>query len=435
MVEPEPKASTFDRRHAGSPKKGDGREAAQVDRDRILYSSALRRLAEVTQVVGAREGHVFHNRLTHTLKVAQLSRRLAEQLRRQYPGRLDQTLLDPEVTEAAALAHDLGHPPFGHIAEKELDRLVKNAGDPDGFEGNAQSFRIVTTLAAHSEEYPGLNLTRRTLNAILKYPWQEGDGPKPGKFGAYRVDEDDFLFARADTEGQHQSLEAAVMDYADSVTYSVHDLFDFYQAGLIPVWEVNDDLPDHLVEFKNGGKIDAGLVDAHQEALENLVALMPGTAFQGSHHERIEARSASSWLINEFVSHVELSEADGQLGVKVPDSVVVRMRFLQNLVWRYVISSSRLASQQVGQVRIIRDLFRLYITSIRGRLPHGLRVLPPAFEAQLTEARQTSGDARRRLNARLAADVVASLTEQQARHLHRRVRGVQLGSVMDHLDP
>jgi dGTPase len=158
----------------------DRRSPAQIDRDRILYSTAFARLAEVTQVVAAERGHVFHNRLTHSIKVGQLARRMAEKLLREQPDEVAALGgLDPDVAEAAGLAHDLGHPPFGHIAEETLHHLVQTKGRlKDGFEGNAQSFRIVAKLAV-SDALPttgtktidGLNLTRATLNGILKYPW------------------------------------------------------------------------------------------------------------------------------------------------------------------------------------------------------------------------------------------------------------------------
>lgn len=124
------------------------RQRCQVDRDRLLYSSCLARLAEVTQVVSADHGYVFHNRLTHSLKVAQLARRISEKLRDAQPDDI-KTLggLDPDAAEAAGLAHDLGHPTFGHIAEEELDRAIKEIDPNDGYEGNAQSFRLVTKLA------------------------------------------------------------------------------------------------------------------------------------------------------------------------------------------------------------------------------------------------------------------------------------------------
>lgn len=218
-------------------KPGDSRKSFQVDRDRILYSSAFRRLAQVTQVVTAQEGHVFHNRLTHSLKVAQVARRLSEKLLAQQP---DVAVMvggvDADVVEAAALGHDLGHPPFGHTAEEELDRCATKAGLPDGFEGNAQSFRILTRLAIHRIDYYGLNLTRATLNAVCKYPWMRSLVPQSKqqhKYSIYDLDKEAFLFIRPD-KNHRQTIEASIMDFADDITYSVHDLEDFYLAGLIP---------------------------------------------------------------------------------------------------------------------------------------------------------------------------------------------------------
>jgi len=232
----------------------DYRTPAQVDRDRIQYSSAFARLAEVTQVVSADRGYVFHNRLTHSLKVAQLARRISEKLRS--TQKVEASALqapDPDVAEAAALAHDLGHPPFGHIAEKELDRLARKEGLQDGFEGNAQSFRIVSKLAvgdavtADSDKIPiirGLNLTRATLSGILKYPWPHGENPdKNNKWGVYDTERNLFTWVR-DGHSLHpfaKSAEAAIMDWSDDITYAVHDLIDFYCAGQIPLDRLADD--------------------------------------------------------------------------------------------------------------------------------------------------------------------------------------------------
>ncbi len=219
----------------------DQRQPGQRDRDRILYTTSFRRLAGVTQVATPIEGHVFHNRLTHTLEVAQFARRLAEKVLTEQPDLADQRGgIDPEVVEAAAFAHDLGHPPFGHVAEHELDVLALQNGAVDGFEGNAQSFRILTKAIAHRPAYKGLNLTRATLNAVLKYPWMrdlsDPKSKKFRKFGAYRSEASEFNFARQDSNNSDlQSLEAAIMDYADAVAYSVHDVEDFYRAGLIPL--------------------------------------------------------------------------------------------------------------------------------------------------------------------------------------------------------
>ena len=149
--------------------KPDIRDPAQRDYDRIIYSSAFKRLVAVTQVVSPAEGHVFHNRLTHSLRVAQLARRLAQKLLKADQQKAAAVGgINPDVAEAAAVAHDLGHPPFGHVGEQELRSQLEAspASVWDGFEGNAQSFRIVTKLALRSPNIPGLNLTRATLNEV-----------------------------------------------------------------------------------------------------------------------------------------------------------------------------------------------------------------------------------------------------------------------------
>jgi dGTPase len=172
MAQSTPIERRNDRFHRGD-KPDDVRSRGKRDRDRILYTSSLRRLGEITQVASPQESQVLHNRLTHSLEVAQIGKRLAQRLL-QEPGGLDRAEsvggIDPDVVEAAALAHDLGHPPFGHIAERQLKRCVQDAGLTDEYEGNAQSFRIVISLEQRLLGFPGLNLTRATLNAILKYP-------------------------------------------------------------------------------------------------------------------------------------------------------------------------------------------------------------------------------------------------------------------------
>jgi len=171
-----------------------------------------------------------------------VGRRIAEKLVKETKaGGKPLTDIDPDVVEAACLAHDLGHPPFGHAGETELDHLATEHALTDGFEGNAQSFRIITRLATASSARTGLNLTRATLNAVLKYPWLRNQNlKKRDKWGAYQSEEGFFLWARelAESSDEHkfdQSAEAHLMDLADDITYSVHDLDDFYRAGIIPL--------------------------------------------------------------------------------------------------------------------------------------------------------------------------------------------------------
>jgi dGTPase len=196
------------------------RTPAQRDRDRILYCSAFQRLAYVTQVTAPEGGYSFHNRLTHSLKVAQVGRRNAERLIAQArSGELEgeaaaqAELLDPDSVEAACLAHDLGHPPFGHICEWALRAAAqeKLSEGFDAFEGNAQSFRIVTRLAIRRDK-PGLDLTRRTLDGLLKYPWGYSVNPSKKahrKWGYYGDDTEAFDFVRPDRD-EAKSLAAEI---------------------------------------------------------------------------------------------------------------------------------------------------------------------------------------------------------------------------------
>jgi dGTPase len=409
---------------------GDTRNDAERDRDRILYTSAFRRLAGVTQVVGPLEGHIFHNRLTHSLEVAQVARRLAEGVVRQNRALVGR--IDADVAEAAGLAHDLGHPPFGHVAEDELNECVTENGVPDGFEGNAQSFRIVTKLAAHRRDYVGLDLTRTTLNAILKYPWLKGEGDpeKPKKFGAYRAEREDLAFAREGMPPRVQSIEAAIMDHADAIAYSVHDLEDFYRAGLVPLEELQSDSEYHIEVFRKSKKVDEDAIVEHTGALRNLIELLPTTARYGAtYDERTTLRTTSSRLINDFVKAVHVEDTDGSLRLIVPVETEVKMRFLQSLVWANVIDSPRLATQQHGQRAIVRTLFEAYLQSIRRK--EG-KLVPPSFQQEFELAKE--GDDRYAREVRLAADIVASFGDRQATLLFRRLTGHVPGSVMDMLE-
>jgi dGTPase len=189
----------------------------------------------LTQVVRAGEADVFHTRQQHTIKVAQVGRPLAQNCIKKQPSLAHALGIDPEVVEAACLAHDLGHPPFGHVGENILHVEVARH-DADGFEGNAQSFRIITKLAVRFDECAGLDLTRATLAACLKYPWfrKPGSPDRSKKWGAYKSEQDDFKFARELFNHSGKTAEAELMDWADDIAYSVHDLEDFHRCGVLP---------------------------------------------------------------------------------------------------------------------------------------------------------------------------------------------------------
>lgn len=431
-----------DRRHAEGAKE-DQRRTGQRDRDRILYTSAFQRLAGVTQVVGPMEGHVFHNRLTHTLEVAQIARRLAEKLSRDHQQAVEELGgLDPDVVEAAALAHDLGHPPFGHIAEHELDLLARERGAAEGFEGNAQSFRIVTRLSAHRDTYQGLNLSRATLNAVLKYPWgRDTDDPRREnreyrKFGYYRSEEPDFHFARGGAADRAKSLEAEIMDYADAVAYSVHDFDDFYRAGLIPLDRLiprpggeSRELTAFLERWVRRGDVDAQTVQDRRESLERFLGTLPvREPYRGTFDQRALLRTCTSSLIKEFVFAARLDPA-AQPGnvLTVDETLGFTIDFLHALVYDYVIINPRLGTQQHGQRQVIRTLFLVYLKAVQDR---DEALVPPVYHHELFRVQHGEG-APHPAEVRLAVDIVAGFTDNQALIMHRRLTGHAPGSVME----
>jgi dGTPase len=423
-------------------KPGDNRQSFQVDRDRILYSSAFRRLAQITQVLTAQEGHVFHNRLTHSLKVAQVARRLAERLVAEQP-KIAEAIggVDPDVVEAAALAHDLGHPPFGHTAEEELDACARKAGLADGFEGNAQSFRILTRLAIHRLDYYGLNLTRATLNAVLKYPWRrspDSSNKRHRKYCIYDLDFEAFSFVR-ETSDDRQSIEASIMDFADDITYSVHDLEDFYLAGLIPLellatdWDELERFITEWLRVSPNNRV-AKVVQSNPHRFQNFLNAtynLKGQYPPGSFEQKAQIKRISSQLIQNYVQSVQLTTKYGDRGyLKYNRNREEELKFLQRIVWSYVISNPRLATQRYGQKRIIKTLFEIYLQAISDR---DLSFIPARFVREFLEIEANSGKSPElnREQTRMAVDIVAGLSEAEAVIQYRRLTGISQGLFLD----
>jgi dGTPase len=429
------------RRHtlrAASKRDGsDARSQPQKDRDRVLYTSSFRRLAQVTQVVAADTGHVFHNRLTHSLQVAQVGCRLPERLIKQHGDEIPQsTGLDPDVVEAACLAHDLGHPPFGHIAEEELNELA--GPSIDGFEGNAQSFRIVTKLSQHSPLHRGLDLTRATLAAVLKYPWLKDRNPqKPGKWGAYRSEEKDFRFALELGGGkQERTIEAQLMDWADDISYSVHDLDDFFRARRIPLHLLANRRYDHeravffeAAEQRHAG--ESGIWADHSALREAFNQVMIGLfplqdVYSGAWEERAALREFTSQLIGRYIGGSSLKVGQtGTVEVHVDEHLQMEVAMLKELTWIYIIEAPSLISQQYGQRHVIQRLFEIYKKAASGSTHRNL--FPPYYREALEES---SDDNSKR---RIVIDLIAGMTEEQALAIHNRLTGVSLGSGLEEL--
>ena len=427
--------------------EGDSRDDFQRDRDIVLYTSALQRLSGITQVVSVGTGHVFHNRLTHTLQVAQVGRRLAEKLQvkqrelvRSYGG------LNQDVVEAACLAHDLGHPPFGHVAESVLDRLA--GPDIDGFEGNAQSFRIISELAFRNPDYNGLNLTIQTLRATLKYPWTYEQRPmdkadptkRKNKWGAYKTESDAFRQATGHPTGPvPRCPEAELMDWADDLTYSVHDVEDFYRAGLIPLHALRPEakgMPGNserqrFLDYVWGRRQHIGeLEEFSQQQLDAMFRQLMFVMFtldgpyEGTREQRARLRTFTSNLVDRYINGLQLCEqTSGGESVSKDKQLTAEIALLKQLTWFYVIDAPSLATQQHAQKQVVKYLYVVFRNESRKR-PSNL--LPPYYRDRLKQI--PPGDLQEK---RLVIDLIAGMTETQAIAVYQRLNGIVMGSALD----
>ncbi len=378
------------------------------DRARVVHSVSLRRLAAKTQVLGPQADDFVRNRLTHSLEVAQIARDLAHPLG-----------CHPDVAETAALAHDMGHPPFGHNGEVALDRLAADFG---GFEGNAQTLRILTRLEAKSVDATGrsvgLNLTRATLDACTKYPWPRTspDGRSDvtaGKFGVYDDDRVVFDWLREGIEGHRRCVEAQVMDFADDVAYSVHDLEDGVVGGRIDLGLL-DRAEERTATWQTVREwyLPDASDDVLDEALGRVraVAAWPGAPYDGSRRALAALKNLTSDLIGIFCGSVhratqleygERPLVRHQADLVVPPGTAHEIAVLKGIAAHYVMR----AQERVTLMERQRDLLNELYEAIWRRGSDGL-------DAWLREDFAAAGDDAAR--ARVVIDQIASLTDASA---------------------
>jgi dGTPase len=399
-----------ERRVAEPPKRAQP-EAADVparpeferDRARVLHSFALRRLAATTQVVAAGQADFPRTRLTHSLEVAQIGREMGAALG-----------CAPDVVEVAGLAHDLGHPPYGHNGEGVLDELAVACG---GFEGNAQTLRILTRLEPKVLG-AGLNLTRAVVDATVKYPWPRRGAA--GKFGVYADDRDAFEWVRAGAPEDRRCLEAQVMDWADDVAYSVHDVEDGVHARHVRFAALSD--PDERAAvceraadwYSGESPGDLGTVLDELLALPTLRDL---TGYDGSHPAQVALKRATSELTGRFVTAAvaatRAAAGPGPLARYAADLVVPRREaaecaLLKAVAARYVMSRDEAVALQVRQRELVAGL----VAGLTDRAPGALE---PAFRPSWDAA---ADDAAR---LRVVIDQVASLSDLSLPIWHTRL--------------
>jgi dGTPase len=387
-------------RRIPEPPPKSGRTAFQRDRARVLHSSALRRLAGKTQVVEPSSASVPRTRLTHSLECAQVGRELGAALG-----------CDPDLVDAACLAHDLGHPPYGHNGETALDDAAQACG---GFEGNAQSLRLLTRLEVKVPG-AGLNLTRAALDAATKYPWPKDATNQ--KYGVYDDDLPVFGWLRLGATEGKRCLETQVMDWADDVAYSVHDLEDGVVAGLIPIGELFTAQRREIVVAACAGYSEERDVDI-DEALRTLTALdwWP-REYDGSIASQVALKSATSTLIGRLCRAAEDAtrevHGDGPLTRYDADLVVPRHARAECAVLKAI--TAVFVMNRPG-VQSIQERERQVVSELVSRLAD---LAPGPLEPPYAEAWKAASDDAARL--RVVVDQVAGLTDAAAATLHKQL--------------
>jgi dGTPase len=363
------------------------RNPFERDRDRIIHASAFRRLKGKTQVFVAHEGDHYRTRLTHSLEVAQIARSVARQLR-----------LNEDLAEACALAHDLGHPPFGHTGEHVLDACMKPWG---GFDHNAQTLRVVTRLERRYPGFDGLNLTWETLEGTVKHNGpllRAGEGPEILE-PVWRDLNAEFDMALHD----HPSAEAQVAAVADDIAYNNHDIDDGLAAGLFNVDELCHAVPLAAQAFESVRAEHPGL-DAERtrgEAIRRLIGAWVGDLVAES-RRRIEAARPASIADVRALDHALVGFSHAMLA----DAAVLRRFLFERMYRHWKVNRARSQAR-----RIIRELFDVLLAE-----PD---MLPPAWQSRHSEDPAKA--------ARLICDYIAGMTDDFAIEEHRRLFNLDRG--------
>ena len=389
-------------RFLDEPAKRPGRTEFMRDRARVIHSAALRRLAAKTQVAVPWENDFQRTRLSHSLECAQIGRELGESLG-----------ADPDLLETACLSHDMGHPPFGHNGEEALAEVAAPCG---GFEGNAQSFRLLTRIEAKTVDTDGksigLNLTRASLDAATKYPWARAENPR--KFGVYDDDVEIFNWVRQGAPVGRKCIEAQIMDWSDDCAYSVHDLEDAIFAGQITVKNFDNDFDILYTEMVNGYGSDATKEEA-VAALNRLQGLSCWpVGFDRTHRALARLKDTTSQLIGRFVLAAELEtrkiHGDGPLtrysaNLEIPREQQIEVDFLKSVAGHYLINAAASQERYAKQQVVIHELVEMLFEAAPNELD-------PIFE---DDWKRASTDSER---LRVVVDQIASLTDPGAYALH-----------------
>lgn len=400
--------------------KGGIRSDFERDQARIIHSPAFRRLQGKTQVFVVGESDFFRTRLTHSLEVAQIGKVLATKLG-----------ADTALVEAIALAHDIGHPPFGHTGEDELAVMMRDFG---GFEANAQNLRIIHRLEKRHPKYEGLDLTRATVDGLLKYKtaFRKDDfdeartANKPYKC-YYRASRSYVQWASEDGPPKEQSFECQIMDWADDIAYSVHDLEDGIRAGMIGVAQLKRKATRERILRQARETYGSGATDEDLDwAVEEIGRLQQA---RGARHEKALRKQMTSRLIGQFVRSCKRKTRDPSAKsdryrymVDHDEQSKRRCTILKCLTRELIHDDPRVVTLQDKARRILRGLFEVFGDKENRELR---RLFPEDFKELLDKANTTEQ------KKRCGCDYLAGMTDDYAQRVYARLYLPAAGSVFE----
>lgn len=406
-------------RSGGSaPRPSDYRTPFQVDRDRILYTSAFRRLQNKTQVFLSGEYDFYRTRLTHSLEVAQIGRSICARLAAESDLLNDEHHIDQDLVEAACLSHDLGHPPFGHAGERVLHELMCDRG---GFEGNAQTLRLLTETI-YGER--GMDPTRAFLDATLKYKTLLSETPDAPNHFIYDNQQEhlEFAFGGEDFKGKlaagkerngFKSIECQVMDWADDTAYSLNDIVDGANAGF-----VNLENLERWAQRNDCSGTEAALVEGLCKAIRD---------------RKLEPRMGRK--VGEFIAAASLSEAPENFmaphsaryryQLDVDPELAAESKLYKKISLDLVFRSPQLQQLDHKAHRVLGDLFGIFADNYLGGRKRPLRLLPEEFETAIAATDDED------FAARLICDALAKMTDRFAVRTYRRLADPEFGSIVD----
>jgi dGTPase len=426
----------------------DHRSPAERDRDRVLHSSAFRRLQGKTQVFGIGLADFYRTRLTHSIETAQIAQGISHNMLCEVAEL--HRCLSPELAEAVALAHDLGHPPFGHAGEKTLDACLQEVSRGAGargrnalrFEGNAQTFHVLVSAEPKSPAYPGLNLTRASLAGVLKYPFEQDTSnpkfvfPSDMKAAKWAVDGGATILSAARRKGGRQartSLVCQILNWADDCAYSVHDIEDALQAQFLRGGDLLDArFARRVAQHYEETREDESAPDLSREELrDRLRDLELRIRAPEMADERAFRKLSLRNILNDLITSVSVERIAGverpdyAWRLVVPDEARILSMVCKSVVWEAVITDPRVAAMSTKGKEILADLFSLLLSEVAGRRSCALF---PRYYRPIIEDAMEKGELE---TARAVCNFLALLTDMDALRLHALLRGSKGSSLFD----